>query len=269
MLMGSPATLGAWGATGKEQQIPRSANAFGAQTTRFARDDSVMARATSQGSRGIPRLRDATWAPQRHPGHKERASPTQTKPSRPLLCRAPRPGPRARNDKWGKTRGWLLCGGDERAILHALHSLELDFGFFVVGDVGPGLRNNDERLRAVGQIEGALELQRLNAALLAGVFLQRRFELLRPGMKLVGDLRRQHGDDHGHRALDSYADRPAIVVGYEAAINLQEGSYLVLFLELENPLKLRLDAVFHADPAVILDMNVVGRNEMPHDRTPG
>src|SRR6266849_5538632 len=33
--------------------------------------------------RGIPRLRDATCAPERHPGHEERASRTQEKASRP------------------------------------------------------------------------------------------------------------------------------------------------------------------------------------------
>src|SRR5712692_9397984 len=60
-----------------------------------------------------------------------------------------------------EARGWLLFGDEELAIFHALHGLKLDFGFLVVGDVGPGLRNNDERLRAVGQVEGALELQRL------------------------------------------------------------------------------------------------------------
>src|SRR5712692_8694531 len=189
MLMGSPATLGAWGATGalilrcapfdfaqgrlhdhrntkrrgaeSPGGIPRLRNTTRSSSARCgsscssARNDSVTEaerfpfdfaqgrlhdhrntkRRGAESPGGIPRLRDATWAPQRHPGHKERASPTQTKPSRPLLCRAPRPGPRARNDKWGKTRGWLLFGDEELAIFHALHGLKLDFGFLVMGDV--------------------------------------------------------------------------------------------------------------------------------------
>src|SRR5260370_1428532 len=72
---------------------------------------------------------------------------------------------------------------EKLAILDALHKLHLNFGF-LVRDVAGGFRRHDQRLRAIGQIKGALELQRLDATLLAGVLLQRGLEHLRLGMQL-------------------------------------------------------------------------------------
>ena len=145
----------------------------------------------------------------------------------------------------------------QSAISDAFHYLHLNFGFFVIGDARGRLGNNDERLRAVGDIERALELQSLYTTLLAGIFLECGLKRFRLPMQLVCDLRRQHRNDHRHGRLDFYADLVAVVIGRESAINFQERSELVLFFHLAKPLKLGLDAVFHAVPAEVLDVNVV------------
>jgi len=77
---------------------------------------------------------------------------------------------------------------EQRAIGDASRRLHFDFGFFV-GTLAVDSGHNDQRLRTIGQIEFALELQRLHAALLARVFLQRGLEHFRLGMQLVGDFR--------------------------------------------------------------------------------
>ena len=46
---------------------------------------------------------------------------------------------------------------EELAVGDALHELHLDFGLFV-GDARGVFRDDDQRLRAVGLIEGALKL---------------------------------------------------------------------------------------------------------------
>ena len=121
-----------------------------------------------------------------------------------------------------RDRGYisLLFALEQRAIGHASHGLHLDFRFFVIRDDCGGLGDNDQRLRAIACIEGALELQRLNAALLAGVLLQRGLKHLRLRMQLVGDFRRHHRHHHRHRRFDFDAHLHAVMVRREAAINL-------------------------------------------------
>ena len=47
------------------------------------------------------------------------------------------------------------------------------------------------------------------------------------------------------------------MVRREPAINFQERCQLILLFDLLDPLKLRLDAIFHAQPAEVLDVHVV------------
>jgi hypothetical protein len=77
----------------------------------------------------------------------------------------------------------LLVGGGV-AVGYAGVDQPLDFGFFV-GDAGTLLGGDDQRLRAVASVECALKLHVLNAALLAGIGLQRRFEHSRIGVQLI------------------------------------------------------------------------------------
>ena len=62
------------------------------------------------------------------------------------------------------SRNSLAFGFEHGAVFDALHRLHLDFGLFV-GHAFGGFRHHDQRLRAIAGIEGALELQRLDAAL--------------------------------------------------------------------------------------------------------
>src|SRR5438552_3073256 len=146
---------------------------------------------------------------------------------------------------------------EQGAIGDALHRQHLDFGFLVIRDASGRFRYHDERLRTVACIEGTLELQRLNAALLARVFLQRGLKHFRFGMQLVGDFRRQYGHHHGNRRFDFDAHLLPVMVRRKPSINLQERRELILLFDLSNPLILRLDAVFHAVPAEVLNVHVV------------
>src|SRR5437879_3119049 len=74
-------------------------------------------------------------------------------------------------------------------------------------------------------------------------------------------MRRNYRDGHGYRSFHLYAQFLAVVVGREKAVNLGGGRHFVLFFYQTEPLEFGLDAVFDAGPAVVLNMNVVGRDE--------
>src|SRR5216683_3202313 len=175
----------------------------------------------------------------------------------------------ARKDLMVRDRGCnsLPSSFEHGAVFDALHKLHLDFGLLVGHAIG-GFRRHDQRLWAIRQIKRALELQRLDAALLAGILLQRRLEHLRLGVQLVGDIRRQHRHHHRHRGLDLDADLCTVMVWREPAVHFQEGRQLILLFDLPGPPKLRLDAIFHTQPAEVLDVHVVGRLELPLGRFP-
>src|SRR5260370_19075734 len=54
----------------------------------------------------------------------------------------------------------------------------------------------------------------------------------------------------------------------EPAVHFQERRQLILLFDLPSPLKLWLDAIFHTQPAKVLDVHVVGRLELPLGRFP-
>src|SRR4029077_20264915 len=60
----------------------------------------------------------------------------------------------------------------------------------------------------------------------------------------------------------------AVMVRREPAIHFQERRQLILLFDLPSPPKLRLDAIFHTQPAEVLDVHVVGRFELPLSRFP-
>jgi hypothetical protein len=53
-------------------------------------------------------------------------------------------------------------------VIHALHGIHLDVGFLVSGEGDVG--KDDESLRAIGDIEGAVEVHFLHAAFFASVW---------------------------------------------------------------------------------------------------
>lgn len=126
-----------------------------------------------------------------------------------------------------------IRGREDVAVHGAFMGQHFDFGVFV-RDLPGRLTAKDERLRAVGCIEGALKLQRLSAALLARIFIEGGIEHFWLRINLVGDARRQHGDDHRHSRLHADADL-LVAIGRIAAVNLQKRSELVFFLDSAIP----------------------------------
>src|SRR2546423_3266646 len=118
--------------------------------------------------------------------------------------------------------GGGVCFWGLRAVGDALGGPELDFSFlvrdFAVGVFG----HDDQRLRAVGGVEGALKGLRLHAALLARILFESGLKHFRLAVELVRYCCRQHGDEHRHRSFDLYADNLAITVRSVAAIDLEK-----------------------------------------------
>ncbi len=70
------------------------------------------------------------------------------------------------------------------AVLHAFHRVDLDVGFLVSGEGDVG--KDEESLRAVGDVEGAIEAHRLDSAFLASGLVERVGEADGLVVNLVG-----------------------------------------------------------------------------------
>src|SRR6185437_3920407 len=81
------------------------------------------------------------------------------------------------------------------------------------------------------------------------------------GLRRICPRSRRHAGKHMDQGPDPYAYLRAVVIGGKSAVDLQQGSEVVLLLYLLDPAKFGLDAIRHAIPGVILDVNVVGRAE--------
>ncbi len=71
-------------------------------------------------------------------------------------------------------------------MLHALHRVDLDVGLLVAGEAD--VRQDQQRLRAIGDVEGAIEAHRLDAAFLASGLAERIGEANAFVVNLVGQL---------------------------------------------------------------------------------
>jgi len=74
-------------------------------------------------------------------------------------------------------------------VLHALHRIDLDVGFLVSGEADVG--KDEQRLRAIGDIEGAIEGHRLHAAFLASGLIECVSKAHGLVVDLVGQMGRQ------------------------------------------------------------------------------
>ena len=146
------------------------------------------------------------------------------------------------------------------AVIHALHGVDLDVRFLVSGEVH--LRKDEQRLRAVGDIEGTIEAHRLHAAFLASGLVERVGKAYGFVINLVGQMRGQQRDRQRNGRLDLHAEFLVIVVGRHQAVNLGDRSQVVFFVQDAAPIETRQHAVVHAIPAVVLDVKIVGRNEL-------
>ncbi len=75
-------------------------------------------------------------------------------------------------------------------------------------------------------------------------------------------MRRQQRDCQRNGRLDLHAELLVVVVGRHQAVNLGRGRDFIFFVQDAAPVELGQDAVVHAIPAVVLDVEIVGRNEL-------
>ena len=146
-------------------------------------------------------------------------------------------------------------------MLHTHHRLDLDVGFLMAGEVDIG--KDQDGLRAVGDVECAVEAERLHTPLFATGLVEDVGEGDGLVVELVGQMRREHGNRQGDGRLNFHAEFLGIVVGGEQAVDLGRRRHVVFFLHDAAPVELGLYAVVDTTPAVVLDVEIVRGNELP------
>lgn len=156
-------------------------------------------------------------------------------------------------------------------MFDALYRVDLDVGFLVSGELNVG--KDEQGLRAVSDIEGAIEAHRLDAAFLASGVVERVGEADALVVDLVGQVRREQRDRQRNGRLDLHAEFLAIVVGRHQAVDLGRRRHCVFFVQNATPVEFGQDAIVHTTPTVVLNVEIVGRNELAdtgsEDRTDG
>ena len=146
-------------------------------------------------------------------------------------------------------------------MLHTHYRLNLDIGFFMAGEVDVG--KDEDGLRAIGDVECAVEAERLHSPLFATGLVEGVGEGDGLIVELVGQVRGEHGNRQGNRRLDFHAEFLGIVVGSEKAVDLGHRRHIVFFFYDAAPVELRLDAIVDTIPTVVLDVEIVGGKELP------
>ena len=146
-------------------------------------------------------------------------------------------------------------------MLDAHHRLDLDIGFFVAGKIDVG--EDQQGLRAIGDIEAAMEAHRLDATFLAAGFVEGVGEAYGFVVDLVGKMRWEQSERQGNGRLDLHVEFLAVVVGSHQTVDLGRRCYLIFFGEDAAPVELGQNAIVHTRPPVVLDVEIVGGNELP------
>src|SRR3981081_912980 len=140
-------------------------------------------------------------------------------------------------------------------MLDALYRLDLDSGFLVAGKIDVG--EDQQGLRAIGDVERAVEAHGLDATFLAAGLVEGVGEGYGFVVDLIGKMRGQQSDRQRDGRLDLHAEFLAVVVWSHQTVDLGCRSYLVFFVEDAAPVELRLKAI------VVLDVEIVGGKELP------
>src|SRR5258708_1048550 len=140
-------------------------------------------------------------------------------------------------------------------MLDALYSVGLDSGFLVPGKIDVG--EDQQGLRAIGDVKSAVEAHRLDATFLAAGLVEGIGEGYGLVVDLVGKMRWQQSDRQRDGRLDLQAEFLAVVVWSHQTVDLGYRRDLVFFVENAAPVELRLK------PIVVLDVEIVGGNELP------
>src|ERR1700730_1617793 len=141
-------------------------------------------------------------------------------------------------------------------MFDALYRVDLDSGFLVAGKIDVG--EDQQGLRAIGDVKSAVEAHRLDPTFLAAGLVEGVGEGHGLVVDLVGKMRGQQSDRQGDGRLDLHAEFLAVVVWSHQTVDLGCRRYLVFFVEDASPVELRLNAI------VVLDVEIVGGNELPH-----
>src|ERR1700686_59132 len=140
-------------------------------------------------------------------------------------------------------------------MLDALYRVGLDGDFLLAGKIDVG--EDQQGLRAIGNVKSAVETHRLDATFLATGFVECVGEGHSLVVDLVGKMRWQQSDRQGDGRLDLQAEFLAVVVGSHQTVDLGYRRDLIFFVENAAPVELRLKAI------VVLDVEIVGGNELP------
>jgi len=144
-------------------------------------------------------------------------------------------------------------------MLDALYRVDLDSGFLVAGKIDVG--EDQQGLRAIGDVKSAVEAHRLDPTFLAAGLVEGVGEGHGLVVDLVGKMRGQQSDRQGDGRLDLHAEFLAVVVWSHQTVDLGYRRDLVFFVEDAAPVELRLKAI------VVLDAEIVGGNELPRSRS--
>src|SRR5216684_3186735 len=144
-------------------------------------------------------------------------------------------------------------------MLDALYRVGLDSGFLVAGKIDVG--QDQQRLRAIGDVKRAVEAHGLDATFLAPGLVERVGEGYGLVVDLVGKMRWQQSDRQRDGRLDLHAEFLAVVVWRHQTVDLGCRRDLVFFVENAAPVELRLKAT------VVLDVKIVGGKELPRSRS--
>ena len=140
-------------------------------------------------------------------------------------------------------------------MLDTLHRVGLDISFLVSGKIDVG--EDQERLRAIGDVKSAVEAHRLDATFLAAGFVECVGEGHGLVVDLVGKMRWQQSDRQRDGRLDLHAEFLAVVVWSHQTVDLGYRRDVVFFVEDAAPVELRLN------DTEVLDVEIVGGHELP------
>jgi len=144
-------------------------------------------------------------------------------------------------------------------MLDALYRVGLDSGFLVAGKIDVG--EDQQRLRAIGDVKSAVEAHGLDATFLAAGLVEGVGESYGLVVDLIGKMRWQQSDRQRDGRLDLHAEFLAVVVWSHQTVDFGCRRDLVFFVEDAAPVKLRLNA------PVVLDVEIVRGKELPRSRS--
>ena len=150
-------------------------------------------------------------------------------------------------------------------MIYALHGLNFDIGFLVSGKIDVG--KDEKCLCTVGDIEAAVEAHRLHAAFLAAGLVESVGERHRLVVDLIREVRWKQSDRQWNGRLDLHVEFLPIVIRSHQAVDLGHRCDLVLFVQDASPFETGQNAIVHARPAEVLDVEIVGRHELSHARS--